>query len=84
MNILIHAKGEFLYTFLTVAVYDKEKVNSKELLGFMNKAKELNEKRFCNAYLLSEFMKINLNKQTLVTLRVFNIFYLVQKIMKRT
>jgi uncharacterized protein YkwD len=41
---------EFLYTFLTVAIYDKEKVSDDELVGFMNKAKELNKERFCNLF----------------------------------
>ncbi|MDG1476723.1 MAG: hypothetical protein P8Q14_06230 [Vicingaceae bacterium] len=41
---------EFLYTFLTVAIYNKEKVTDKELVGFMDKAKELNKERFCNLF----------------------------------
>ena len=41
---------EFLYKFLTVAIYDKEKVSDNELVGFMNKAKELNKERFCNLF----------------------------------
>lgn len=41
---------EFLYTFLTVAIYNKELVSEDELVGFMNKAKELNKERFCNLF----------------------------------
>lgn len=41
---------EFLYKFLTVAIYDKEKVSNNQLVGFMNKAKELNKERFCNLF----------------------------------
>ncbi|MEJ6736482.1 MAG: hypothetical protein QNK84_05555 [Flavobacteriales bacterium] len=41
---------EFLYKFLTVAIYDKKKVSDNELVGFMNKAKELNKERFCNLF----------------------------------
>lgn len=41
---------EFLYTFLTIAIYDKEKVSEEELVGFMKKAKELNKERFCNLF----------------------------------
>lgn len=41
---------EFLYTFLTVAIYDKELVSDEELIGFMRKAKELNKDRFCNLF----------------------------------
>ncbi|MGB0888420.1 MAG: hypothetical protein ACPGSL_09875 [Vicingaceae bacterium] len=41
---------EFLYTFLTVAIYNTEKVSPKELVGFMNKAKELNKERFCKLF----------------------------------
>jgi len=41
---------EFLYSFLTVAIYDKEQVSNEELVGFMKKAKELNKERFCNLF----------------------------------
>jgi len=41
---------DFLYTFLTVAIFDKEKVTEKELVGFMKKAKKLNKERFCNLF----------------------------------
>ena len=41
---------EFLYTFLTVAIYNKEKVPEKEYIGFMNRAKKLNKERFCKLF----------------------------------
>lgn len=41
---------EFLFTFLTVAIYNKEKVPQKEYEAFMKRAKEMNEKRFCKLF----------------------------------
>ncbi len=41
---------EFLFTFLTVAIYNKEKVPEKEYVGFMNRAKEMNKERFCKLF----------------------------------
>ncbi len=41
---------EFLFTFLTVAIYNKEKVPQEEYVGFMQKAKEMNQERFCKLF----------------------------------
>lgn len=41
---------EFLFTFLTVAIYNKEKVPQLEYEAFMKRAKEMNEKRFCKLF----------------------------------
>jgi uncharacterized protein YkwD len=41
---------EFLFTFLTLAIYDKEKVPEIEYLDLMNKAKGMNKKRFCKLF----------------------------------
>lgn len=41
---------EFLFTFLTVAIYNKEKVPQIEYEAFMKRAKEMNEKRFCKLF----------------------------------
>ncbi len=41
---------EFLFTFLTVAIYNKEKVPQKEYEQFMLRAKELNKERFCELF----------------------------------
>ena len=41
---------EFLFTFLTVAIYNKEKVPQNEFEKFMNRAKELNKERFCKLF----------------------------------
>ena len=41
---------EFLFTFLTVAIYNKEKITKKEYIEFMNRAKELNKERFCKLF----------------------------------
>ncbi|MCO6501056.1 MAG: CAP domain-containing protein [Vicingus serpentipes] len=41
---------EFLYTFLSVAIYNKEKVPEEEYLQFMERAKLMNKKRFCNLF----------------------------------
>ena len=41
---------EFLFTFLTLAIYDKEKVPEKDYLELMNRAKEMNKERFCNLF----------------------------------
>lgn len=41
---------EFLFTFLTLAIYDKEKVPEKDYLELMNRAKEMNKERFCKLF----------------------------------
>lgn len=41
---------EFLFTFLTAAIYNKKLVPENEYLMFMEKAKKLNPKRFCNLF----------------------------------
>ena len=41
---------EFLFTFLTVAIYNKEKVSQKEYEALMVRAKELNKERFCQLF----------------------------------
>jgi hypothetical protein len=41
---------EFLFTFLTVAIYNKEKVPQKEYEELMLRAKEINKERFCKLF----------------------------------
>ncbi|MCB9360084.1 MAG: hypothetical protein H6587_00995 [Flavobacteriales bacterium] len=41
---------DFLFTFLTVAIYNKELVTVKEYEAFMLRAKEMNQKRFCELF----------------------------------
>ena len=41
---------EFLFTFLTVAIYNKEKVPQNEFEQFMVRAKKLNKERFCKLF----------------------------------
>ena len=41
---------EFLFTFLTVAIYNKEKVLEKDYVVFLNRAKKLNKERFCKLF----------------------------------
>jgi uncharacterized protein YkwD len=41
---------EFLFTFLTLAIYDKEKVPEIEYLDIMKRAKEMNKERFCELF----------------------------------
>ena len=41
---------EFLYTFLSVAIYNKEMVPETEYLKFMERAKKMNKKRFCELF----------------------------------
>jgi hypothetical protein len=41
---------EFLFTFLTVAIYNKEKVPQDEYEALMIRAKELNKERFCKLF----------------------------------
>ena len=41
---------EFLFTFLTVAIYNKEKVPQKEYEALMLRAKEINKERFCKLF----------------------------------
>ena len=41
---------EFLFTFLTVAIYNKEKIPEKEYEVYMNRAKKLNKERFCKLF----------------------------------
>lgn len=41
---------EFLFTFLTVAIYNKEKVPQAEYEQFMKRAKEMNKERFCKLF----------------------------------
>jgi len=45
-----HIDEEFLFTFLTAAIYNKKLVPENEYLMFMEKAKKLNPKRFCNLF----------------------------------
>ena len=41
---------EFLFTYLTVAIYNKEKVPQKEYEELMLRAKNLNKERFCKLF----------------------------------
>ena len=41
---------EFLFTFLTVAIYNKEKVPQTEYEELMLRAKEINKERFCQLF----------------------------------
>jgi len=41
---------EFLFTFLTLAIYSKEKIPENEYIAFMNRAKKLNKERFCKLF----------------------------------
>ena len=41
---------EFLFTFLTIAIYDKEKVPELEFLDLMTRAKKMNKERFCKLF----------------------------------
>lgn len=41
---------EFLFTFLSVAIYNKKIVTEKEYLEFMNRAKAMNKDRFCSLF----------------------------------
>ena len=41
---------EFLFTFLTVAIYNKDKVPQDEYVAFMRRAKEMNQERFCKLF----------------------------------
>lgn len=41
---------EFLFTFLTVAIYNKELVTPKEYQEFMIRAKNMNKARFCKLF----------------------------------
>ena len=41
---------EFLFTFITVAIYNKELVTPKEYQEFMLRAKEMNKDRFCKMF----------------------------------
>ena len=41
---------EFLFTFLSVAIYNKELVPAIEYIEFMKRAKQMNEKRFCSLF----------------------------------
>ncbi|MCB0410438.1 MAG: hypothetical protein KDD29_09480, partial [Flavobacteriales bacterium] len=41
---------EFLFTFLTVAIYNRELVTPKEYQQFMIRAKDMNQARFCKLF----------------------------------
>ncbi len=41
---------EFLFTFLTVAIYNKKLVPQAQYVQFMRKAKEMNNQRFCKLF----------------------------------
>lgn len=41
---------DFLFTFLTVAIYNKELVTVEEYENFMLRAKDMNQKRFCELF----------------------------------
>ena len=41
---------EFLFTFLTIAIYNKDKVPEPEYIEFMRRAKEMNKERFCKMF----------------------------------
>ncbi len=41
---------DFLFTFLTIAIYDKKLVTEKEYAEFLTRAKELNKERFCKLF----------------------------------
>lgn len=41
---------DFLFTFLTIAIYNKELVPEKEYVQFMARAKEMNQERFCSLF----------------------------------
>lgn len=41
---------EFLFTFLTVAIYNRENIPEDEYIKFMNRAKIINKERFCKLF----------------------------------
>ena len=41
---------EFLFTFLSVAIYNKKIVNEKEYIALMERAKAMNKNRFCKLF----------------------------------
>lgn len=41
---------EFLFTFLTVAIYSKEKIPENEYIIYMERAKKMNKERFCKLF----------------------------------
>jgi hypothetical protein len=41
---------EFLFTFLTVAIYNKEKIPEDEYVKYLNRAKKMNKERFCQLF----------------------------------
>ena len=41
---------EFLYAFLSVAIYNKELVSETEYINLMKRAKAMNEARFCELF----------------------------------
>jgi uncharacterized protein YkwD len=41
---------EFLFTFLTVAIYSKEKIPENEFENYLNRAKQMNKERFCKLF----------------------------------
>ena len=41
---------EFLFTFLSVAIYNKDLVPENEYLDLMNRAKKMNQARFCSLF----------------------------------
>jgi len=60
---------DFLFTFLTVAIYNRELVTPKEYEVFMIRAKEMNKDRFCNL-----FGYPNMSFQLLKDISVKNIY----------
>lgn len=41
---------DFLFSFLTIAIYDKEQVPEKDLIRYLEMAKDLNNERFCKLF----------------------------------
>ncbi|MCB0401371.1 MAG: hypothetical protein KDD41_04760 [Flavobacteriales bacterium] len=41
---------EFLYTFLTIAIYNREKVTQDEYVEYMRRARDMNPERFCKLF----------------------------------
>jgi uncharacterized protein YkwD len=41
---------DFLFTFLTIAIYDKKLISEKEYSEFLIRAKQLNKERFCKLF----------------------------------
>ena len=60
---------EFLFTFLTVAIYNKEKIPEMEYVVYMERAKKLNKERFCKLFGFP-----NMSFQLLQNIQVKNLY----------